>query len=191
MKNAVTAVYFGRCLQSELVLKFNVNRKKIGQLLAKLPSGLLENTHDFNRKVIEVVGIGNCGLHQQYSEKELKDALFAFASQSALKADISHSFGIPERTLFDKRSELMQKLGIANKVVLKHYALTQPEQLWQFISEHDWMGKTNTAKVDSHNSSFAGVRRAYGSSDSSDSSNGNGSGSNNSSIFSVDDSSPQ
>lgn len=148
LKNAVTALYFGRCLASEIKSKFGITPKKSKVFVDKLPSGLVENSFDFNRKVSDLIGIGSNGMHQQYCEEELQNALFDFASQKSLKADISRDYGIPERTLFDKRSELMLKLGMANKIVLKQFAITQPDQLRKFLSQHTWMGKTNTPYLD-------------------------------------------
>lgn len=134
--------YFGEINDKEITSKFGIKPRDVKVYVDQLHAEKLTEPEDVKRSLNVKLGMPKLNEYQQYSEQNLKDALFAYASQSMSCAQILNKYYIPEKTLRNKRSELLTKLQFTDKSQLLELISSNPEYVKDQIKYHTWKGVT-------------------------------------------------
>jgi hypothetical protein len=140
LRNACEAVYFDKISYRTVKDKFDVLPKDVKAYVKQLPIDESITREDIKRRLNSLIGMPKTNEHQQYTEKNLRDALFCFASQTMDCRDIFTRFHIPEKTLRSKRNDLLQKLDLKNKNELLQLSIHNEVYLKGFIDSIHWKG---------------------------------------------------
>jgi hypothetical protein len=142
LRNACEAVYFDKISDRIVKEKYGVLPKEVKNYVKQLPVDETVTREDIRRRLNSLIGMPKTNEHQQYSEQNLRDALFAFSSQSMHCKDILIQYHIPEKTLRSKRNDLLQKLNLKDKQELLQLAIHNEFYLRSFINNIEWKGVT-------------------------------------------------
>jgi hypothetical protein len=147
-KNGIKALYLGKCSVSEASKVYGLDAKKecqgIATELLKMHPGLKDNSYALNRLVNEKLGIVNSG-NQQYTEEEIKLAFTAYVFQTKSLNDILKLYGVPQKTLNNKRPELLKVLQTETKQELNSLCNENPNKVHLAIASMKLRGVTSEA----------------------------------------------
>jgi hypothetical protein len=142
LKEAVTALYFGTCLKSELQQLYGYSPRHCESFIQKLDKSMEKDSSIYHRQVNALLGIVVSGKYQQYSEHDMRSAITHYLLGTLKNPEIRSRFGVPQKTLYNKLSEIGKILGFDDVKTLKQLAVDNFEQIESTLDRMSLLGTT-------------------------------------------------
>ena len=134
-----------------------VTTYRVKQIVSALPKDIdSSNAGAVERTVNEVCGL-NLQLKQQYTETEMKAAVRHISMKTMSYSAAQTAYGIPERTLREKRELLMTELAVTSAAELKRKYETDPAEVETKIQKTAFMGVYKESYLTSSESCILGA----------------------------------